>query len=183
MVRCRWCNLKNSLYVAYHDHEWGVPQRDDRKLFEFLILESFQAGLSWETILNKREHFRSAFDDFDPETVCLYDDAKVQSLMSDPGIVRNRRKIEASICNASVFLKIQQEWGSFSNYIWHFTDGQTIYESGLARSPLSDRVSKDLKKYGMRFVGTTIVYSYLQAIGIIWSHDLGCDLYMEKPSG
>lgn len=183
MNRCSWCNLKNPLYVAYHDHEWGRTQRDDRKLFEFLILESFQAGLSWETILNKREHFRHAFDSFDPAIVCLYDDAKIASLMSDSGIVRNRRKIEAAICNASVFLKIQKEWGSFSDYIWHFTDDQTIYESGLTCSPLSDRISRDLKKRGMRFVGTTIVYSYLQAIGIIWSHDLECDLYMEKPSG
>lgn len=183
MNRCRWCNLKNPLYVTYHDQEWGVPLRDDRKLFEFLILESFQAGLSWETVLNKREHFRHAFDGFDPEVVCHYDEQKIRSLMADPGIIRNRRKIEAAICNAGVFLKIQKEWGSFRDYLWHFTNGQTIYESGLTRSALSDRVSQDLKKHGMRFVGTTIVYAYLQAVGIIWSHDIECDLYMEKPSG
>ena len=182
MTRCRWCNLKNPLYVAYHDAEWGRPVHDDRKLFEFLVLESFQAGLSWETILNKREHFHTVFDDFDPEVIRLYDEAKIEALMSDAGIVRNRRKIEAAISNASVFLQIQKEWGSFSNYIWHFTDGMTICESGLTASPLSDRISRDLKRRGMRFVGTTIVYSYLQAIGIIWSHDPECDLYMRTPS-
>lgn len=183
MNRCRWCNPKNPLYVAYHDEEWGIPQHDDRKLFEFLVLESFQAGLSWETILNKREHFRAVLDGFDPEIVSLYDDEKIESLMSDPGIVRDRRKIEAAIINASVFLRIRQEWGSFADYIWHFTKGQTIHESGLTSSPLSDHVSKDLKRRGMRFVGTTIVYSYLQAIGILWSHDIDCDLYIAKPSG
>ena len=182
MTRCRWCNLKNPLYVVYHDTEWGRPVHDDRKLFEFLILESFQAGLSWETILNKREHFRTVFNDFDPEVIRLYDEAKIEALMSDAGSVRNRRKIEAAIRNASVFLQIQKEWGSFSNYIWHFTDGMTICESGLTASPLSDRISSDLKRRGMRFVGTTIVYSYLQAIGIIWSHDPECDLYMRTPS-
>lgn len=183
MNRCRWCNLKNPLYVAYHDQEWGRPQRDDRKLFEFLVLESFQAGLSWETILNKREHFRDVFDDFDPNIVRLYDEKKIEALMSDPGIVRNRRKIEAAIQNATVFLEIQKEWGSFGSYIWHFTEGQTVYETGSTSSPLSERISKDLKKRGMGFVGTTIIYSYLQAIGIIWSHDTDCDLYMTKPSG
>ena len=182
MPRCRWCNLKNPLYVSYHDTEWGRPVRDDRKLFEFLVLESFQAGLSWETILNKREHFRSVFDGFDPEIVKLYDDTKIDALMSDPGIIRNRRKIEAAIRNASVFLQIQQEWGSFADYIWHFTDGRVSRETGLTASPLSDRISKDLKSRGMSFVGTTIVYSYLQAIGILWSHDPDCDLYKETPS-
>ena len=183
MNRCRWCNPKNPIYIDYHDSEWGRAVYDDRKLFEFLILESFQAGLSWETILNKREHFHHVFDGFDPEIVCHYDDAKIARLMSDSGIIRNRRKIEAAICNASVFLRIQQEWGSFADYIWHFTGGQTVYESGLSSSPLSDRISKDLKKRGMQFVGTTIVYAYLQAIGIIWSHDIECDLYSENPSG
>lgn len=183
MNRCRWCNLKNPLYVAYHDNEWAQPLRDDRKLFEFLILESFQAGLSWETILNKRENFRSAFDGFDPEIVSRYDEEKILALMADSGIVRNRRKIEAAICNAFVFLDLQKEWGSFSNYIWHFTDGKTISEAGLTYSPLSDSISKDLRKRGMRFVGTTIIYAYLQAIGIIRSHDPDCDLYMTEPSG
>ena len=183
MPRCSWCNQNNPLYVAYHDMEWGRPVRDDRKLFEFLVLESFQAGLSWETILNKQEHFRTVFDGFDPEVVRFYDETKIEALMSDPGIVRNRRKIEAAIRNASVFLQIQQEWGSFADYIWHFTDGKIIRETGLAASPLSDRISKDLKSRGMTFVGTTIVYSYLQAIGILWSHDPDCDLYMETPTG
>lgn len=183
MNRCRWCNPNNPLYIAYHDTEWGRPVHDDRKLFEFLILESFQAGLSWETILKKREHFRRAFDDFDPEIICRYDQMKVQELMSDPGIVRNRRKIEAAIVNASVFLQIRQEWSGFSNYIWHFTGGKTVYESGLTSSALSDCIAKDLKQRGMRFVGTTIVYSYLQAVGIIHSHDPDCDLYMTSPSG
>ena len=177
MTRCRWCNLKNPLYIAYHDAEWGSPVHDDRKLFEFLVLESFQAGLSWETILNKREHFRAVFDGFDPEVVRLYDEAKIEALVSDAGIVRNRRKIEATIRNASVFLQIRKEWESFSAYIWHFTDGMTICESGLTASPLSDRISRDLKRRGMRFVGTTIIYAYLQAVGIIWSHDTDCDLY------
>ena len=183
MPRCRWCNLNNPAYVTYHDTEWGVPQYDDRKLFEFLILESFQAGLSWETILNKRENFRRAFDDFDPEIICHYDEAKIQALMSDAGIVRNRRKIEAAIGNAAVFLQIQTQWGSFSRYIWHFTDGTVVYETGLTHSALSDRISKDLQKHGMRFVGTTNIYAYLQAIGIIHSHDADCNLYMKTPSG
>ena len=183
MNRCRWCNLKNPLYVAYHDQEWGIPVKDDRKLFEFLVLESFQAGLSWETILNKREHFHDVFDGFDPEIVCLYDEKKIQELMSDSGIVRNRRKIEAAICNASVFLQIQEEWGSFASYIWHFTSSQTICESGLTSSPLSDSISKDLKRRGMCFVGTTTIYAYLQAVGIIWSHDTDCDLKLKYDGG
>ena len=183
MSRCRWCNLNNPAYVTYHDTEWGVPQYDDRKLFEFLILESFQAGLSWETILNKRGNFRRAFDDFDPEIICHYDEAKIQALMSDAGIVRNRRKIEAAIFNAAAFLQIQAQWGSFCRYIWHFTDGKIIYETGLTHSALSDLISKDLQKHGMRFVGTTIIYAYLQAIGIIHSHDADCDLYMKTPPG
>lgn len=182
-TRCRWCNLRNPLYVAYHDDEWGVPQHDDRKLFEMLILESFQAGLSWETILNKRENFRIAFDDFDPELISHYDEAKIQSLMADPGIIRNRRKILSAIQNAGVFLRIQKQWGSFRDYIWHFTEGRTVFETDQTSSPLSDLVSSDLKKHGMTFVGTTIVYSYLQAIGIINSHERECFLYQKNPSG
>ena len=183
MRRCRWCNLNNPLYVAYHDTEWGREVRDDQKLFELLVLESFQAGLSWETILNKREHFRKAFDGFDPHLIAHYDDARIQALMEDPGIVRNRRKIEATIQNAAVFLEIQRHWGSFSNYIWHFTDGHTLYETDLTHSPLSDRISKDLKQRGMKFIGTTIVYSYLQATGVIYSHDKECYLYQESNGG
>lgn len=180
MRRCRWCNMNNPIYISYHDEEWGVPQYDDRKLFELLILELFQSGLSWETILNKRENFRTAFGGFDPVKVSHYDEAKVQQLMADSGIIRNRRKIDATITNASVFLKIQAEWGSFRNYIWHFTDEKTIYETDLTRSPLSDCIAADLKKHGMKFVGSTIVYSYLQAIGIICAHDRECFLFQDK---
>ena len=174
--RCGWCNLKNPLYVKYHDEEWGVSVYDDSTLFEFLVLEPFQAGLSWETILNKRENFRVAFDGFDPEAICGYGQEKIEALMADAGIIRNRRKIEATIVNAEVFLKIQKEWGSFSAYIWSFTDGKILYENDKTFSPLSDRISKDLKKRGMKFVGTTIIYSYLQAVGIINSHEDGCYL-------
>ena len=174
--RCGWCNLKNPLYVKYHDEEWGAPVYDDSTLFEFLVLEPFQAGLSWETILNKRENFREAFDGFDPEVICGYGQEKIEVLMADAGIIRNRRKIEATIVNAEVFLKIQKEWGSFSAYIWNFTDGKILYENDKTFSPLSDRISKDLKKRGMKFVGTTIIYSYLQAVGIINSHEDGCYL-------
>lgn len=181
--RCRWCNLNNPVYIAYHDEEWGVPQYDDRKLFELLILEPFQAGLSWETVLNKRENFRLAFDGFDPEKVCRYGEDKIQSLLSDAGIIRNRRKIEAAVCNAEVFLRIQAEWGGFYRYIWHFTEGKTICEKNLTHSDLSDQISADLKKRGMKFIGTTVLYSYLQAIGVIYSHDRECFLYQENPSG
>lgn len=176
-TRCKWCNFKNDLYVKYHDDEWGVPTYDDYSLFEFLVLESFQAGLSWETILNKRENFRRAFDNYDIDKICNYKEDKITELMQNPGIIRNRRKIEAAINNASVFKEIQKEWSSFSDYIWHFTDHQTIYEVGKASSPLSDEISKDLKKRGMKFIGTTIVYAYLQSIGVIYSHDEGCFLY------
>lgn len=182
-IRCRWCNLKNPLYVAYHDTEWGREVHDDKKLFELLVLEPFQAGLSWETILNKRENFRRAFDGFDPYLVCRYEEEKIRELMTNPGIVRNRRKIQAAVHNAYIFLQIQREWGSFSHYIWHFTDGRTIYETDSTHSPLSDLISKDMKKRGMKFIGTTIVYSYLQAIGIIYSHDKECYLYETTPSG
>lgn len=177
VCRCGWCNLRNPLYVQYHDEEWGMPQRDDQKLFELLVLESFQAGLSWETILNKRESFRAAFSGFDPERVAAYGEEAVTALLGDKSIVRNRRKIAAAIANAGIFLEIQAEWGSFARYIWHFTDGQVVYETGKASSPLSDQVSADLKKRGMTFVGTTIVYAYLQAIGVIDSHDPGCFLH------
>lgn len=175
--RCRWCNLKNPVYMQYHDREWGVPQYEDGTLFEFLILELFQAGLSWETILNKREDFRRAFDGFDPEIIKNYGSEKIEALMKDASIVRNRRKIEAAIQNAGVFLTVQKEWGSFSDYIWHFTEGNAVCEWDRTNSPLSDRISADLKKRGMKFIGTTIVYSYLQAIGVINSHEPGCFLH------
>lgn len=176
-IRCHWCNLKNPVYIRYHDEEWGIPQHDDRQLFELLILETFQAGLSWETVLNKRDNFRRSFDEWDPKTICRYSGEKIQALMSEPGIIRNRRKIEATIQNARVFLEIQQQYGSFDAYIWHFTNGATIVETDRSCSELSDFISSDLKKLGMRFVGTTVVYSYLQAIGVIYSHGPECFLY------
>ncbi len=174
--RCFWANPKNDLYVHYHDEEWGVPIHDDHKLFETLILECFQAGLSWECVLNKREAFRKAFDGFDLEKVCSYDERKLKSLRNDPGIIRNRLKIEGAVVNAKVFRSIQEEFGSFSAYLWNWVDGKTIYENDLTSSPLSDAISKDLKKRGMKFVGTTVVYAYLQAVGIISSHQDGCFL-------
>ncbi len=175
--RCRWCNLNNPIYVRYHDEEWGVPVYEDKELFEFLVLEPFQAGLSWETILNKRENFRKAFDGFDPYMIKDYKEEKINCLMEDKGIIRNRRKIDATINNAGVFLQIQREWGSFSNYIWHFTNHKVVYEYEKTSSELSDTISKDLKKRGMKFLGTTILYSYLQAVGIINSHEPECSLF------
>ncbi len=180
-TRCSWCNLSNPLYVAYHDHEWGVPVHNDRKLFEMLLLECFQAGLSWECVLNKREAFRLAFDDFNPTLIAAYDSGKQEALRINPGIIRNKLKIAAAVANARAFLQIQQEFGSFSCYIWRFTAGKTITETGKTSTPLSDTVSSDLKKRGMKFVGTTIVYSYLQAIGVINSHDTTC--YLHTTSG
>lgn len=176
--RCRWCNNNNELYIAYHDGEWGVPCHEDEKIFELLILEAFQAGLSWETILNKRESFREAYDGFDAVKIAAYDEDKAQELLNNPKIVRNRRKIEASIQNAKAYLKIQKEWGTFSDYIWHFTEGNIIYENDKTFSELSDRISDDLKRHGMKFIGTTIVYSFLQAIGVINSHEDECFLHL-----
>lgn len=176
-IRCRWCNPNNETYVKYHDEEWGRPVYDDETLYEFLLLEPFQAGLSWECILNKREGFRSAFDNFDPHKIKDYDASKIESLLQNPDIIRNRRKIEATIINAGIFLDIQKEWESFSKYIWHFTDGQILVESDKTVSPVSDSISKDLKKRGMKFIGSTTVYALLQAIGIINSHEPECFLH------
>ena len=176
-MRCKWCNLKNNLYVDYHDNEWCKLNLDDHYLFEMLILESFQAGLSWECILNKREAFRESYDDFDIDKVCSYDDDKINELINNKGIVRNRLKINASIENAKIFKSIQEEYGSFHEYLRSFTNDAVIYEVGKASNELSDRISEDLKLRGMTFVGTTIIYSYLQAIGIIYSHEENCDLY------
>ena len=181
--RCSWVNMKNPLYVQYHDSEWGVPLHDDRRLFEMLILEGFQAGLTWECILNKRENFRCAFDGFDPEIISRYDDIKCAELLNDEGIIRNRLKIRAAVTNADVFCQIQKEWGSFSDYLWHWTEGKVIFEQGLASSDLSDRMSSDLKKRGMKFVGTTIIYAYMQAVGVICSHEEGCFLEHRKETG
>ncbi len=176
--RCSWVNMQNELYVEYHDKEWGVACYDDKKLFELLILESFQAGLSWECILNKRKNFEVEFDNFDIDKIVLYDSEKIENSLKNTGIIRNRLKINAMINNAKVFKKIQNEYDSFSNYIWGFTNNKTIIETGKTKSDLSNLVSNDLKKRGMKFVGSTIIYSYLQAIGIIYSHDDGC--YLNK---
>lgn len=177
--RCAWANPKNPTYVKYHDEEWGVPLHSDKALFELLVLEGFQAGLSWECVLNKRDAFRVAFDGFDVNAVSKYTDEKCESLMKNQGIIRNRLKISAAVKNATVFKKIQKEFGSFDSYIWGFTGGVTVYEPYTLRttSPLSDEISKDLKKRGMTFVGPTIIYSYLQAIGIIYAHSEECILY------
>lgn len=179
MQRCKWCNLKNPRYIEYHDNEWCVLNFNEQYLFEMLILESFQAGLSWECILNKREAFRKAYDNFDVDKVALYDDQKINELLQNTSIVRNSRKIKASINNAIVFKKIQQKFGSFSNYLKSFTKDKIIYENDKTSSILSDTISKDLIKRKMKFVGTTIIYSYLQAIGVIYSHDKNCFMYKE----
>ncbi len=176
-VRCRWANPNNDLYIAYHDEEWGqAVRKDDAYYFEMLLLESFQAGLSWECVLNKRENFRRAFDGFDYRKIGQYDEKKIEELRQDASIIRNGRKIGAAIKNAVVFQEIQAEFGSFSDYIWGFSGGQVIYENDKVNSELSDRISKDLQKRGMKFVGTTIIYSFLQAVGIINSHEDGCFL-------
>ena len=180
MTRCKWCNLKNEKYIEYHDKEWGVPVYDDKHLYEMLILESFQVGLSWECVLNKREDFRKAFDNFEIDKVSDYDEKKVQELLKNENIIRNKLKINAAINNSKIFKEIQNEYKTFSNYIWSFTNNKVIYEIGKTSSELSDIISKDLKKRGMRFVGTTIIYSYLQAIGVIYSHDKECFLYKIK---
>ena len=176
MNRCEWCNLNNPKYVEYHDKEWGVAIYDDKHLYEMLILESFQAGLSWECVLNKREDFRKAFDNFEIDKVSDYDEKKVQELLKNENIIRNKLKINAAINNSKIFKEIQNEYKTFSNYIWSFTNNKVIYEIGKTSSELSDIISKDLQKRGMKFVGTTIIYSYLQAIGVIYSHDKECFL-------
>ncbi|HJJ17277.1 MAG TPA: DNA-3-methyladenine glycosylase I [Bacilli bacterium] len=179
MNRCKWCNLNNKKYIEYHDKEWGVLNTNDYYLFEILILESFQAGLSWECVLNKRENFKKAYDNFDYEKVALYDEAKINELANNKSIIRNKLKIRASINNAIIFKTILNDYGSFYNYLKAFTDNKIIYEVNKTKSSLSDVISKDLTKRGMKFVGTTIIYSFLQAIGIIYSHDKECFLYKE----
>ena len=176
--RCCWVNLQNPLYVHYHDQEWGKPNHDDRYLFEMLVLESFQAGLSWECVLNKRENFRAAFDNFDVQKVANYDEHKIAELLTNAGIIRNRLKIKAAIDNAKIFQQIQAEYGTFDRYLWQFTAGQPVVNrDGVLRatSPLSDTIAHDLQKRGMRFVGSTIIYSYLQAAGVIDDHEPNCD--------
>ena len=178
--RCAWCHLENPLYVAYHDHEWGVPCFDDDYLFEMLILESFQAGLSWECVLNKREAFRVAYDGFNIDRVIHYDETKIQELLHNQKIIRNQLKIRASIRNAQLFKKIQEEFGSFHHYLETFTKGKCFIEVGKTTNPLSDQISKDLMSRGMKFVGSTIIYAYLQAIGVIDSHEEDCFKHREN---
>ncbi|MCR4955134.1 MAG: DNA-3-methyladenine glycosylase I [Lachnospiraceae bacterium] len=177
MNRCKWCNEKNGLYVTYHDREWCVPCHKEQYLYEMLILESFQAGLSWECVLNKRENFRQAYDNFDVKKVAAYDDEKVKELLNNRGIIRNKLKINSSIKNSKIFLQLQKEYGSFDNYLKQFTGGKVIYEWNQTTNELSDAIAKDLYKRGMRFVGSVIIYSYLQAIGVIYSHEEQCFLY------
>ena len=177
MKRCKWCNLKNPKYIEYHDNEWCNINFDDKYLYEMLILESFQAGLSWECVLNKREAFKKAYDSFDIDKVCLYDDKKINELLNNKDIIRNKLKINASIANSKIFKSIINEYGSFYNYLKNFGADEIIYETNKTTNSLSDSISKDLQKRGMKFVGSTIIYSYLQAIGIIYSHDKECFLY------
>ncbi|MCI7083830.1 MAG: DNA-3-methyladenine glycosylase I [Tenericutes bacterium] len=179
MNRCKWCNLKNPKYIEYHDNEWCKLNLDDKYLFEMLILESFQAGLSWECILNKRESFKECYDNFDLDKVCNYDENKINELINNKNIIRNKLKIRASINNAKIFRNIINEYGTFHNYLKQFTDDKIIYEIDKTTNELSDKISNDLIKRGMKFVGSTIIYSYLQAIGIIYSHDKDCFLYKE----
>ena len=179
MNRCKWCNLKNPKYIEYHDNEWCKLNLDDKYLFEMLILESFQAGLSWECILNKRESFKECYDNFDLDKVCNYDENKINELINNKNIIRNKLKIRASINNAKIFRNIIIEYGTFHNYLKQFTDDKIIYEIDKTTNELSDKISNDLIKRGMKFVGSTIIYSYLQAIGIIYFHDKDCFLYKE----
>jgi DNA-3-methyladenine glycosylase I len=183
IVRCDWA--QNRLSIRYHDKEWGVPQHRDRVLFEFLILEGAQAGLSWDTILQKRQNYRAAFNRFDPERVARYDRRKIQSLLRNPGIVRNRLKIASAVQNAKAFLKIQEEFGSFDGYIWQFVDGKPRQNSRRshaqipASTPESDRMSKDLRQRGFNFVGSTICYAFMQAVGMVNDHLVDCFRYSQ----
>lgn len=180
MKRCKWCNLKNEKYIKYHDEEWCKLRTDDTYLYEMLILESFQAGLSWECVLNKRESFKTAYDNFDIEKVCKYGEKKIGELLNNKDIIRNKLKINASINNSRIFKEMVKKYGSFYDYLKQFTDGKIIYEIDKTTNDISDSISKDLQKRGMKFVGSTIIYSYLQAIGIIYSHDKECFLYKNK---
>jgi len=182
--RCKWCE-KDPLYIKYHDTEWGVPVHDDQKLFECLLLETFQAGLSWITVLRKRENFRKAFDHFDYHKIALYDEDKIQELLQDTGIVRNKLKVRATVSNAQAFLEVQEEFGSFYKYIWSFVDGKPIQNHWAttkelpATTEISDILSKDLKKRGFKFVGSTIVYAHMQATGMVNDHTIDCFRYDE----
>ncbi len=183
-VRCEWCR-GDSLYEKYHDQEWGVPLREDDSLFEFLILETFQAGLSWITILKKRENFRAAFDHFDYNKIVDYNLVKIDTLLEDKSIIRNKLKINAAVSNAKAFIEIQEEFGSFSSYFWAFVNNTPIknsvasYKNAPPNTPLSDRISKDLKKRGFKFVGSTVIYAYMQAVGMVNDHEKNCFRYAE----
>jgi len=183
-IRCGWC-AGDDLYEAYHDQEWGVPVKDDYTLFEFLVLETFQAGLSWITILRKRENFKMAFDNFDYKKIAKYDEPKIASLLQDAGIIRNKLKVRAAVTNAQAFIQIQQEFGSFSNYIWDFVDGKPIknsikrYTDAPANTKISDAISKDLKKRGFKFAGSTVIYAHMQATGLVNDHEIDCFRYDE----
>ncbi len=178
-IRCAWCK-GDALYEKYHDEEWGKPVYEDQKLFEFLLLETFQAGLSWITILRKRENFKKAFDSFDYKKIAKYDEAKIDELLQDTGIIRNRLKVLAAVSNAQAFMKIQDEFGSFSKYYWSFTDGKildnkfTSLSQVPATTPLSDKISKDMKKRGFKFVGSTVIYANMQATGMVNDHIADC---------
>ncbi|MCA0958937.1 DNA-3-methyladenine glycosylase I [Allomuricauda sp. XS_ASV26] len=182
--RCGWC-LGDPLYEAYHDTEWGVPVKDDSTLFEFLILETFQAGLSWITVLRKRENFREAFDNFDYNKIAQYNQTKIDSLLQNPGIIRNKLKVNATVSNARAFMATQKEFGSFSKYIWDFVNGNPIknewenYRDAPATTELSDIISKDLKKRGFKFVGSTVIYAHMQATGMVNDHEVNCFRYHE----
>ncbi|MCU0370973.1 MAG: DNA-3-methyladenine glycosylase I [Bacteroidales bacterium] len=181
--RCGW--IADELMQKYHDEEWGVPLHDDRKLFEFMVLDAFQAGLSWKTILNKRENFRNAFDDFDPEKIAAYDDRQYEKLLNDAGIIRNRAKINATISNARAFIKVREEFGSFDHYIWSFVDYKPVVNNWQslsdlpAKTELSDRMSKDLTRRGFKFVGSTICYAFMQAAGMVNDHVVDCFRHKE----
>lgn len=182
--RCPWCGT-DPLYVQYHDHEWGRPQHDDRKLFEAVVLDGFQAGLSWLTILRKRENFRKAFDGFDAEKIARYTPAKIEALLQDAGIIRNRMKVNASVTNAQAFLAVQEQFGTFDSYIWQFTDGDTIRNARQSMKDIpassleSDAMSKDMKQRGFKFCGTTICYAFMQAVGMVNDHLVECHCYKQ----
>ncbi|WP_339631798.1 DNA-3-methyladenine glycosylase I [Bizionia echini] len=182
--KCAWC-VGDDLYEAYHDEEWGVPVYDDETFFEFLVLETFQAGLSWITILRKRENFKKAFDDFDYKKIANYKQSKIDSLLQDAGIVRNKLKVNGTVTNAKLFMDIQKEFGSFSNYIWKFVDEKPItnkvvnYKEAPATTAISDAISKDLKKRGFKFVGSTVIYAFMQATGLVNDHEVACFRHKE----
>ena len=177
--RCFWCNLKNPVYIKYHDEEWGFPDFSESYLYEMLLLESFQAGLSWECVLNKRDAFRAAFDGFDLAAVCGYGEDKLLELQENKSIIRHKAKLRAAVENSKIFREIQNRFGSFRDYLFSFTGGKIYYETGNTRNALSDAISKDLQARGMKYVGSVIIYAYLQAIGVIYSHEADCFLHKQ----